>query len=292
MQQYKQLDPTEPLNKSIPAMQKSLDTTASMFSGTAFPTENLFQGMPCYRTDLKTIFILRDVATKDWHGIINLNLTAGQAETDGNGDNIAETYLKMDEAGNLYLKKTDASSTYLTKAEAGNTYLTRTSAQNTYMTKTEANNTYETKASAKSHFNKIDYDSDAGTATFTTEGGASTKITLGKVKTVNGAGPDSNGNITVSTNAIASSDVSNANAWWVKFAGSPGLIIQGVISSNSHQCTLPISFPKASLWATGDFYSTGFNDDVWSADINVTKTKNSVSFGGENVQKIFLAIGY
>ena len=247
MQQYKQLDPTEPLNKSIPAMQKSLDTTASMFSGTAFPTENLFQGMPCYRTDLQTIFILRNVATKDWHGIINLNLTSGQAETDGNGDNIADTYLKMDEAGNLYLKKTDASSMYLTKAAAGSTYLTQTAAQSTYTTKTEADNTYETKASAKSHFNKIDYDPDAGTATFTTEGGTPTKITLGKVKTVNGAGPDSNGNITVSTNAIASSSVSNANAWWVKFAGSPGLIIQGGKTMDRSPVKCPISFTVFSI---------------------------------------------
>lgn len=116
------------------------------------------------------------------------------------------------------------------------------------------------------------------------------KSTFKVVTSVNDDG-GMGGNVTVSSGVVAG-NVSNDNAWWVKLGGTIPLIIQGAISSNSHQCTLPISFPKASLWATGDFYSTGFNNDVWSGDINVTKTKNSVSFGGENVQKFFLAIGY
>lgn len=50
---------------------------------------------------------------------------------------------------------------------------------------------------------------------------------------------------TADQNPIASYDVSNANAWWVKFAGKPGLIIQGVNGVTNP--IWPIKFPNACL---------------------------------------------
>lgn len=46
---------------------------------------------------------------------------------------------------------------------------------------------------------------------------------------------------------ISQYSVSNANAWWVKFAGEPGLIIQGGFNQVQRTVTLPISSPRATL---------------------------------------------
>lgn len=116
MQDYVELDATKPLKTSIPLMQTSMDSVASLFSGTAFPTENLFVGMPCVRTDQNMLYIctaVSDSGSATWKGVLSLTLGAGKAETDGNGATITSTYLK----------KTDASSTYLTKTSASSTYL-------------------------------------------------------------------------------------------------------------------------------------------------------------------------
>lgn len=127
MQEYSELDPTEVLSKSIPAMQKALDTVASGFSGTAFPTENLFVGMRCVRTDLNTEYICTalDGDNATWTDVANLTLHAGQAETDGDGNVITKTYLKTEDAKDTYLSKSEASGTYLTKNDASKTYFTK-----------------------------------------------------------------------------------------------------------------------------------------------------------------------
>lgn len=127
MQEYSELDPTEVLSKSIPAMQKALDTVASGFSGTAFPTENLFVGMRCVRTDLNTEYICTalDGDNATWTDVANLTLHAGQAETDGDGNVITKTYLKTEDAKDTYLSKSEASGTYLSKNDASKTYFTK-----------------------------------------------------------------------------------------------------------------------------------------------------------------------
>lgn len=124
MQEYKQLDPTQALKDSIPALQKSLDTAASGFSGTAFPTENLFVGMRCVRTDQNMEYVCTAIndGVATWTPTIKLSLNPGQAETDGSGNNIESTYLKKADASNTYVSKTDATSTYLTKTAAAENY--------------------------------------------------------------------------------------------------------------------------------------------------------------------------
>ena len=131
MQKYKQLDPTEPLRNSIPSMQESLDSAASNFSGTAFPTENLFVGMHCVRTDLNTEYVCTAIndGAATWQDVTKLTLHAGQAETDGDGNNIAKTYLKKTDASDTYLTKTTAAGTYLKKTDAASTYYPKESGE-------------------------------------------------------------------------------------------------------------------------------------------------------------------
>ena len=92
MQEYYKLNVEEYLNAALPKMQKAIDTVASNFSGTSFPTENLFVGMECYRTDEKKIYRLTSDNPATWQLIWDLSLEAGQAVRDGNGNNIAGTY--------------------------------------------------------------------------------------------------------------------------------------------------------------------------------------------------------
>lgn len=125
MQEYKQLVPTEPLNKSIPEMQQSLNSAASNFSGTAFPTENLFVGMHCVRTDLKTEYVCTNIdegGAATWQDVNNLALHAGEAQADEDGNRIKTTYLKKEEAASTYLTQGNASSTYLKQSDAANSY--------------------------------------------------------------------------------------------------------------------------------------------------------------------------
>lgn len=125
MQEYKQLVPTEPLNKSIPEMQQSLNSAVSNFSGTAFPTENLFVGMHCVRTDLKTEYVCTNIdegGAATWQDVNNLALHAGEAQADEDGNRIKTTYLKKEEAASTYLTQGNASSTYLKQSDAANSY--------------------------------------------------------------------------------------------------------------------------------------------------------------------------
>lgn len=92
MQKYYKLNVDEYLNAALPKMQEAIDTVASNFSGTSFPTKNLFVGMECYRTDEKKIYRLTSDDPATWQLIWDLSLEAGQAVKDGNGNNIATTY--------------------------------------------------------------------------------------------------------------------------------------------------------------------------------------------------------
>ena len=83
MQEYYKLNVEEYLNAALPKMQKAIDTVASNFSGTSFPTENLFVGMECYRTDEKKIYRLTSDNPATWQLIWDLSLEAGQAVKDG-----------------------------------------------------------------------------------------------------------------------------------------------------------------------------------------------------------------
>ena len=67
---------------------------------------------------------------------------------------------------------------------------------------------------------------------------------------------------------------------------------QGGISSGT-TLTFPLAFPSACIWASGDFYNISFNDDVWAPDITVGEySQTETRFGGENVRKNHIAIGF
>lgn len=105
MQDYTKLDVTKPLKESIPAMQKSIDSVASNFSGTAFPTENVAVGMTCLRTDLDVLYIctaLGTDGTPTWKEVIKTDIGAGSAETDSDGNVIKDTYLNKNTGGTVF----------------------------------------------------------------------------------------------------------------------------------------------------------------------------------------------
>lgn len=103
MQNYYKLDENEFVSSSLPKLSKAVDTAASNFSGTGFPTTDLMVGMLCYRTDEKKLYQLTNDNPASWKVIFDLNFDAGQAVKDGNGNNIAKTYLTKTEASSDYV---------------------------------------------------------------------------------------------------------------------------------------------------------------------------------------------
>lgn len=66
MQNYAPIPAGTTLKASLPMLQANDDAAVSNNSGTAFPTENLIAGMQCFRTDLKTMFILVSATPATW----------------------------------------------------------------------------------------------------------------------------------------------------------------------------------------------------------------------------------
>lgn len=78
------------------------------------------------------------------------------------------------------------------------------------------------------------------------DGNATSATKLATARTINGVSFDGTKDITISSDAIESKDVSNPNAWWVKLKG--GLIIQGGRhTTGSDAFSLPIAYPNAIL---------------------------------------------
>lgn len=70
MQEFSALNMTENAVTAIQKMQKSIESTASNFSGVAFPTENLQVGMLCMRTDLhNNIYKLTSLDPVTWEQV-------------------------------------------------------------------------------------------------------------------------------------------------------------------------------------------------------------------------------
>lgn len=87
--------------------------------------------------------------------------------------------------------------------------------------------------------------------------------------------------------AIADYDFSNKNAWWAKFRGAPGLIIQGGVDTKK----FPIKFPHTAIGiCAGGEYSADYRDN------NVQLTGSSESFqmshGNGGLRIFWIAIGY
>lgn len=58
MQNYKPISMDDIAVTALCKLQDSIDSTATCFSGTAFPTENVAIGMLCYRTDEGALYQL------------------------------------------------------------------------------------------------------------------------------------------------------------------------------------------------------------------------------------------
>lgn len=66
MQKYKEINGNDYVKDSRTTINETMRSIQSMNSGTAFPTINLFDGMKCYRTDLKKTYTLIDSTTGKW----------------------------------------------------------------------------------------------------------------------------------------------------------------------------------------------------------------------------------
>ena len=82
-QEFSQLNVADNVNVAIPKMQKSIEAVASNFSGTSFPTENLFTGQLFFDASGKCLYELTDAtaATKNWVCIADLKRNIVNADT-------------------------------------------------------------------------------------------------------------------------------------------------------------------------------------------------------------------
>nr|DAE95903.1 MAG TPA: hypothetical protein [Bacteriophage sp.] len=97
MQKFSDFSEIEHLNVGIPKMYDDIVTALSNSSGEAFPTANLQVGMVCYRTDLKQGYRLSSLTNgiPTWTLCEDSNIPLNNAYFDGDGNEIAKTYLKL-----------------------------------------------------------------------------------------------------------------------------------------------------------------------------------------------------
>lgn len=131
MQSYKEIALSDVARDAVMQLQENIETIASNNAGTSFPTENLYDGMLCYRTDEKRYYTYSE-ATKTWESlfpmrtelqrdIVELNLVGG-SEIFVTERNRTTTKMVIDNVDNSKKAVQDASgnvitSTYATKTE-------------------------------------------------------------------------------------------------------------------------------------------------------------------------------
>jgi hypothetical protein len=81
MQNYADLAEANTLQASRTIINNNLKTAMSQSSGTAFPTTNLQLGMPCWRSDLNKLYVLRAISPTTWEPMYS-------AESDGAGSGL------------------------------------------------------------------------------------------------------------------------------------------------------------------------------------------------------------
>lgn len=99
MQYYNPLLPTGLISDDRQVINDNMESIITDFSGTAFPTNNLYAGMKCNRTDQSKVYQLQnDLATwklfYDYSGTEIIVPKANKAVLDGDGNPINTTYLK------------------------------------------------------------------------------------------------------------------------------------------------------------------------------------------------------
>ena len=107
MQEYNRIEDTEFISDAPSQLNKNMESIATDFSGASFPTENLFVGMKCLRTDENKIYRLYEDASNKlvWrleYTIVDGGVKvaeAGHSETatnDANGKAIADYVAKVE----------------------------------------------------------------------------------------------------------------------------------------------------------------------------------------------------
>ena len=86
MQEFNPLKDGDYISDGPSQINKNIESVASDFCGTSFPTTNLFLGMVCYRTDENKIYRLRQQTNNDlvWvmeYALTDGGITAKQAES-------------------------------------------------------------------------------------------------------------------------------------------------------------------------------------------------------------------
>jgi hypothetical protein len=78
MQNYTEIPSSSTLSDSLSQILNNDKTALSLSSGTSFPTVNLQQGMPCFRTDEQKLYLLTVVSPATWKMVIDLSATVGK----------------------------------------------------------------------------------------------------------------------------------------------------------------------------------------------------------------------
>lgn len=84
MQNFTIVKPGEIVADSLLKINNSIETVASNFSGTAFPTDHLIVGMSCYREDLGKKYTLKSINPIKWEADNSYADQAANANTVGN----------------------------------------------------------------------------------------------------------------------------------------------------------------------------------------------------------------
>ena len=103
MQEYNRIEDTEYISDAPSQLNKNMESIATDFSGASFPTENLFVGMKCLRTDENKIYRLYENASNKlvWqleYTIIDGGIAVKQATNDVN-DKAITSYVANVEVG-------------------------------------------------------------------------------------------------------------------------------------------------------------------------------------------------
>lgn len=108
MQEYNRIEDTQYISDAPSQLNKNMESIATDFSGASFPTENLFVGMKCLRTDENKIYRLYENASNQlvWqleYTIVDGGIKVKQAEqatNDANGKDIATYIAKLEKDSN------------------------------------------------------------------------------------------------------------------------------------------------------------------------------------------------
>ena len=100
MQNYKEITLTDVARDAVMQLQENIKTIASSYAGTAFPTENLIDGLLCFRTDERKYYTY-NAETKTWeYGLAKALKYKGQVE------NYSDLPTEGNEVGDMWNIKT------------------------------------------------------------------------------------------------------------------------------------------------------------------------------------------